>query len=189
MSLFAGIALAAAAGFRAFLPLLVLSAAARLHLLQLHEGTAFLAGDLAFTALIAATLLEVLGDKIPMVDHALDVGGTFVRPAAGFLAGLAVLADLPEPVSVLLALVLGMLSLGTHVAHAKTRVGSTVLTAGIGNPVISFLEDLVAFTLALLAVLLPIVALGLVLLGGTLLFRFWRLLRLRGGAAATRVAE
>ena len=33
--------------------------------------------------------------------------------------------------AVLLALGLGMLSLGTHVSHAKTRVGSTVLTAGI----------------------------------------------------------
>ena len=179
LSITAGIALAAAAGFRAFLPLLVLSAAARLHWLPLHEAASFLTGDLAFTALLVATLLEILGDKVPMIDHALDVGGTFVRPAAGFLAGLAVLADLPEPVRIVLALVLSMLTLGTHVAHAKTRVGSTVLTAGIGNPVLSVLEDAAAFTLAVLAIFLPIVALGLLLLGAYLLVRFWGALRRR----------
>jgi hypothetical protein len=189
LSVTAGIALAAATGFRAFLPLLVLSLAARLHLLPLHEGAAFLSGNLATTALLVATLLEILGDKIPMIDHALDVGGTFVRPAAGFLAGLAVLADLPEPVRIVLALVLSMLTLGTHIAHAKTRVGSTVLTAGIGNPILSVFEDAAALILAVLAVFLPIVALCLVLLGGYLLVRFWRGLRRRAIPGSARVAE
>jgi hypothetical protein len=158
-------------------------------LVPLHEGAAFLSGNLATTALVVATLLEILGDKVPMIDHALDVGGTFVRPAAGFLAALAVLADLPEPVRIVLALVMSMLSLGTHVAHAKTRVGSTVLTAGIGNPILSLFEDAAAFLLAVLAVFLPIVAVCLVLLGGYLLIRFWRALHLRASPRSARVAE
>lgn len=174
LSLIAGVALAAAAGLRAFLPLLVLSAAARLGLVHLHEGVAFLESDVALIALVVGAIVEILGDKIPLVDHALDVAGTVVRPGVGFLAGMAVLADLPGPVTVILSLFLAMMTLGTHLGHAKTRVGSTALTAGVGNPILSFLEDMIALALSVLAVVAPLLALAMLIFGGYL---FWRILR------------
>jgi hypothetical protein len=113
-------------------------------------------------------------DKIPFLDHALDAAGAFVRPVVGFLAGLAVLADFPDPLAVGLSLVLAMLTLGTHLEHAKLRAGSTVMTAGVGNPALSFLEDILAGTLAVLALLVPVLAVVLVLGVLYLVWRFWR---------------
>lgn len=174
VALSAGIALAAAAGLRAFLPLLALSIGARAGVVDLHDKVEFLGTDVALFALVLAALLEMTADKIPLLDHALDTVGTFVRPVVGFLASLAVLADFPEPLAVGLALVLAMLSFGTHIEHAKVRAGSTVTTAGLGNPFISFFEDALAALLSVLAVLAPIVAV-ILLLG--VFYLAWRILR------------
>jgi glucan phosphoethanolaminetransferase (alkaline phosphatase superfamily) len=174
LALGAGIGLAAAAGLRAFLPLLALSLGARAGLLSLHDRMDFLQSDLALAALVVAALAEILADKVPLLDHALDALGTFVRPAVGFVAGLALFADFSGPLSIVMALFLALIALGTHVEHAKVRAGSTVLTAGMGNPVISTIEDAVAGTLSILAVLLPILA-GI--LGLAILYAFWRLWR------------
>jgi hypothetical protein len=183
VSIMAGLALAAAAGLRAFVPLLVLSIAARLGAVDLHDNMAFLASDVALWSLLLAALIELTGDKIPLVDHLLDTVATFVRPAAGFLAGIAVLADLPDPVAIALALFFAMVSLGTHFEHARTRAGSTVLTAGFGNPVLSFLEDLVSGILSVLAVFAPILAAILAFGVVYLMWRLYRRLRRRGGDA------
>jgi len=179
LSVMAGFALAAAAGLRAFLPLLALSVASRLGLAELHEGVRFLGSDVALIALLVATVLELAADKIPVVDHLLDAVSSFVRPASGFLAGLAVMADLPEPVSVGLALLFAAVAFGTHAGKAKARVGSTVTTAGIGNPVLSSLEDVVAGLLSVLAILAPIVAGVLVVVLFVVVWRGIRRLRRR----------
>lgn len=174
ISVIAGISLAAAAGLRAFVPLLVLSVASKFGGVNLHENVAFLGSDVALVGLSLATALELAADKIPLVDHALDSVSTFVRPAAGFVAGLAVLADLPEPVTIALALFFAMVSLGTHFEHAKVRAGSTALTAGVGNPVISVVEDGVSGALSVLAIVAPLIAL-VILLG--IAYFVWRVLR------------
>ncbi len=184
VSVLAGVALAAAAGLRAFLPLLVVGLASRWGWIHLSPDFAFLSSGVALGALGVATLVELFADKIPLVDHVLDVGSTFVRPAAGFVAAAAVMADLPGPVSIALALFFSMLSLGTHLGRAKARVGSTVTTAGCANPFLSVFEDFVAGALSLLAVLAPIVAVALVILVIVLLARLLRRLGRR-----TRMAQ
>jgi len=178
VSLLAGVALAAATGFRAFLPLLIVSLAARLGLVQLHEGLEFLSGNAALAALAVAALVEMAADKIPVVDHALDAISVVVRPGAAVLAGVALFADLPEPVAAGLAVVMGVIALGANLEKAKVRAGSTVLTAGVGNPFLSIFEDIVSGVLALLAVLAPVLAamaaLGLALLVWGMVRRFRR---------------
>lgn len=183
VSLLAGVALAAATGFRAFLPLLIVSVAARLGLVQLHEGLEFLSGNAALAALAVAAVVEMAADKIPVVDHALDAISVVVRPGAAVLAGVALFADLPEPVAAGLAVVMGVIALGANLEKAKVRAGSTVLTAGVGNPFLSVFEDVVSGILALLAVLAPILA-ALAALGLALLvWRVVRRLRRRGAPA------
>ncbi|MCA9729231.1 MAG: DUF4126 domain-containing protein, partial [Candidatus Eisenbacteria bacterium] len=103
-SILAGIALAAAAGLRAFLPLLLVNIGARLGWVHLNPEMSFLASDIALVALLVATILEISADKIPIVDHLLDVSATVLRPAAGILAGMAMVSDLPQPVTIALAL-------------------------------------------------------------------------------------
>lgn len=153
-----GLAVAAACGLRAFLPLLVIGAAGRLGVVPLHDSVAWLAATPTLWALAVATVFEIAGDKIPALDHALDAIGIVIRPAAGALAAYAAIAGWPEPLPVVLALVAGTGALGVQALKAKTRVGSTLFTAGVGNPVLSVAEDLGAFGLAALALLVPLLA-------------------------------
>ena len=160
-----GIAIAAACGLRAFLPLLVIGVAAHAGLITLDDRVLWLTHRATLWALGVATVAEILGDKIPVVDHALDVAGTVIRPAAGALAAYAAIAHWPEPLPLALALVAGTGALGVQVLKAKTRLGSTLLTAGAANPLLSFAEDIGAFGLAALAMLVPLLALVMLAAG------------------------
>lgn len=162
IAVFAGIVIAAACGLRAFLPLLVLGLAARAGWVELDPRAQALTGNLALLALSVATVFEIAADKIPVVDHALDVIGTFVRPAAAWLGAAALFHGWPAPWGALVSLALATVALGVHALKAKLRLGTTALTLGHGNPVVSSLEDLIALIMTLMAVLLPI--LGFILL-------------------------
>ena len=153
-----GVGIAAACGLRAFLPLLFLGAAARAGLIHLRPGADWLQGDFALAAFGIATVLEIAGDKIPVVDHALDAVATLLRPAAAWLGAFAVLGHWPSPWAQIAALVLAGLTLGVHAAKAKLRLGSTVTTMGLGNPLLSGVEDLLAFLFCWI-VIVPAIAL------------------------------
>src|SRR5690606_3363422 len=79
------VVLAASAGLRAWLPLLITALLARFELLRLGESFEFLASTPALVLFSLATAIEIVGDKIPAVDHVLDLLSTVVRPAAGAL--------------------------------------------------------------------------------------------------------
>jgi hypothetical protein len=146
-ALLSGVAVAASCGLRAFLPLLVLGLAARAGVIELRGGSEWLAGDLALVAFGIATVLEIVGDKIPVVDHALDAVASVLRPAAAWLATFALLSGWPTPWAQIAALVFGTLAFTLHGLKAGVRLGSTVTTLGVGNIVLSLLEDVVALLL------------------------------------------
>ncbi len=163
LALVSGVAIAAACGLRAFLPLLLLGLAARFGLIHLRPGAEWMAGDTALWALGIAAVLEVVSDKVPVVDHALDAVGTLLRPAAAWLGAFAVLQGWGSPWAQIAALVLGAGALAVHGLKAKVRLGSTVATAGHANPLLSVLEDSGVLVLVAAAILVPLVALALVL--------------------------
>ena len=66
------IGLAACAGLRAWLPLFLAGVLARHGWLAVSPAYGFLASDRALLLFGAATLVEIVGDKIPAVDHALE---------------------------------------------------------------------------------------------------------------------
>lgn len=100
--------------------------------------------------------IEFVADKVPAIDHAWDVVHTFIRPAAGALVGWAATAQgLPKGWVVLASVLAGSAALTTHAAKASLRAASTVTTAGLGNPLLSLVEDLFAFVNAILVVFLP----------------------------------
>jgi hypothetical protein len=160
LALVSGVGIAAATGLRAFLPLLAVGLAGRAGLLPLRADAQWLASDPALWALGAATALEIAGDKVPAVDHALDAIGTVLRPVAAWVATYAVLSGWGAPWAQLAALVFGAGALAVHAAKAKTRAGSTALTLGAGNPVLSLIEDGFAVSLLALAILVPLAALA-----------------------------
>ncbi len=171
------VALAACAGLRAWLPLLLASGLARAGLLQLGPSFDFLAGNKALALLALATLVELVGDKIPAVDHALDALSTFVRPAAGTLLAASVLGHVSDPLTAwVLGLVVGAPSaLVPHAAKSGVRLASTVFTAGLANPLVSLAEDAATFVLVVLAVLVPLAVCALLVVAGWLVARrLWR---------------
>jgi hypothetical protein len=155
----AGVALAAATGFRAFLPLFSLGVAARLGWAAVRPAEQWLAGDLALVALGTATVVELLADKIPVLDHALDTIATVLRPVAAWAVSFGVLTPIGPEWAGALATVLAGGAFGVHALKAQARLGSSVTSAGLANPVISAIEDLVAFALTAAAILAPLLAL------------------------------
>ena len=165
-ALLSGVAVAASCGLRAFLPLLVLGLAARAGLIHLRGGAEWLSGDVAQIAVGVAAVIEIVGDKIPVVDHALDVVASMLRPAAAWLASYALLSSWPTPWAQIAALVLGTMAFTLHGLKAGVRLGSTVTTLGMGNVLLSVLDDVLALLLLVVAVfgslailaLIPVVA-------------------------------
>jgi Domain of unknown function (DUF4126) len=100
--------------------------------------------------------IEFFADKIPLVDHANDVIQTFIRPAAGAVL-FASQAHVITSINPVIALILGLLvAFSVHATKATARPFVTVATAGIGNPVVSTIEDVVSVGLSLSAILAPV---------------------------------
>src|SRR5262245_4546602 len=117
----------------------------------------------ALVVLGTAVAAEVLGDKFPVVDHFLDAIGLFVKPVAGMLVMASTLSATSPLAAAVLAIILGVpAATGVHLIKAKPRLVSTAATMALANPV-SLLEDAVSLTGCGLCVLLPLVALGMVL--------------------------
>jgi hypothetical protein len=153
-----GVGLAASAGLRAFLPLLVVGGAGRLELIELGEKFQWMAGTPALTVLAIAVVFELLADKIPVVDNVLDMAGTFVRPVAGAIAAASPLASLDPLTAVVVGIVLGGAVAGSvHVAKTGLRLGSTGATGGLANPVLSAAEDATSLAGSVLSIFLPVI--------------------------------
>jgi hypothetical protein len=161
MAVLGGAAVAAAAGLRAFLPLFVLGLASRFGIVHLAHGAAWMASEPALVCLGTATLLEIAGDKIPAVDHALDFVGTIVRPAAAAVGAYGMLVGWPAPWAQLIALLLGTGAFAMNLAKAKLRLGSSAVSLGAANPVLSVLEDVVSIGMLLVGLLAPLLILVL----------------------------
>lgn len=159
-----GIGLAAACGFRVFVPLFLMGIAGASGWLTLSSDAAWAATTPALLALGTATALEVGAYYVPWLDHALDTVATPAALLAGIGASAAVLGDLPPALRWGTAVVAGGGAAGlVQGATVLLRTKSGVLTGGLANPLVATLEAGGAVTLALLAVALPLLALLLVL--------------------------
>ena len=172
-SLAMGIGLAACAGLRAWLPLLLAGLLARGGILELGPSFRFISSNQALVLFGVATVVEMLGDKIPAVDHTLDALSTVLRPAAGSLLAASVMWRVPDPLTALaLGVAVGAPSaLVPHAAKSTLRAASTAFTGGLANPVLSLLEDLVALVMFVFTVLLPVVMALLILVVAVLVVR------------------
>lgn len=139
-----GLTLAVTCGLRAFLPLGLVSALGAGGLLDLPEQLGWMSSGPAVLTFWTAAVAEVIADKVPVVDNAFDAVATFLRPAAGAVAGGAMMAGADPMVACVFGLAGGTLVAGaTHLGKASVRAGSTATTVGTGNPVLSVIEDVV----------------------------------------------
>jgi hypothetical protein len=177
-----GLSLAASTGLNTFLPLFLLAGAAHFKFFDaqnlLNGNFAWVASGGALAALAVATTVEIIGDKIPVVDHALDVFGTVARPAVGAFAAASVFTGADPSTAAIAGLVVGApVAFGFHSAKAGTRAGSTVTTAGLGNPVLSIIEDIAAMGMTLAALAFPWIMPLVLLCVALALFAIYRRVR------------
>ena len=165
LSVVLGIALAAATGFRVFLPMLIMSGAAYTGHLSLDNNFAWLGTPSALTMLSVAALAEVLAYYVPVVDNLLDSLATPAAFVAGTVVSAAVMTDVPPMVKWTAAVIAGggIASL-TQGVTGMLRAHSTVLTGGLGNSVIATLELGGALLMSFLALAAPAAAIALVIL-------------------------
>ena len=166
--------LSAATGLNAYLPLLIVGLMARFTgWVTLKTPWNTLENTWVLLVLAILLLIETVVDKIPAADTVNDVIHTFIRPAAGailFAAGNNVISDM----SPVLAMICGILIAGSvHAAKATARPIITASTGGLGNPIVSVVEDVVSAVSAFVSIVLPILAAVFIvaLLG---LFFWWR---------------
>jgi hypothetical protein len=160
-----GIGLAAATGFRVFPPLLIVSAAAYGGHLPLDSSFAWLGTRSALIMLSIAALLEIVAYYIPVVDNLLDTLATPAAFVAGTIVSAAVMTDVPPMVKWTAAVIAGGGIAGlTQGASGIVRAHSTVLTGGLGNPLLATGELAGALVLSFLALAAPVAALAVVVL-------------------------
>ena len=165
LGLFAAFGLAAATGLNAYLPLLIVGLLARYtELITLKTPWSALSNPVVLVVIAVLLLIEMTVDKIPAVDTVNDVIQTLFRPAAGavlFAASSNVISDM----SPVLAMVCGLLIAGgVHTAKAVSRPVVTAGTLGTANPVVSLAEDAVSGVTTVVAIVAPVLILGIALL-------------------------
>jgi hypothetical protein len=170
----AAFGLAGATGLNAYLPLLIVGLLARFtDLITLSAPWDTLENPWVLAVLAVLLAIEMTADKIPALDSINDAIQTVIRPAAGailFAASGNVISDM----SPVLAMICGLLAAGAvHGVKATVRPVITATTAGLGNPIVSTVEDVVSGVTTLVAVLFPALAAVLVLIVVALVVRWY----------------
>ena len=178
-SLLTAAGLGLGAGINAYATLLVFGFAARWWPDLFHDDLArFFATTPVLIVVAVLYLVEFAADKVPTVDHVWDVIHTLIRPIAGALIGWAAVSDrIPHGVVILASIIAGGAALGSHATKAVLRTASTLTTAGLGNPLLSLIEDFFAFVNAIVVIVLPWVVIPLLFVMMLLFATFYRRVR------------
>jgi len=156
--------LSASAGLNAYIPLLVVSLLAKFtSLIELAEPWNTLESWWVIGVLAVLGTVEMVADKVPVVDDVNDAIQTFIRPVAGAIL-FATSAKTITDVNPVLSMICGLLVAGS-VHAAKSLVARPVIeasTAGVGVSVVSTIEDVLATIISVLSVALPILMVILV---------------------------
>ena len=184
ISLSLGLGLAAACGFRIFVPLLFLSASSLGGLLQLGGAFEWIGTWPALTVFGIATLLEIGAYFIPWLDNALDTVGAPAAVVAGTVVTASAVVGMDPMLQWSLAAIAGGGAAGiVHGSLALVRGGSSATTGGLANPVVSAAEAGGSVLISALAILVPFAGVVLAVLLLMIGARFFARLRRRRATA------
>ena len=159
ISAFIGIGLAAATGFRVFMPMFAVSLASYLGWIPMNESFEWLAGLPTLITTGIAMVAEILAYYIPFIDHLLDTISVPLATIAGSVMFASQFADIGTFPQWALALIAGG---GTAAAissgFAGTRAASTATTGGLGNSVVATTETAGAGIMSFLSLVAPVIA-------------------------------
>lgn len=178
LSICLGVGLAAAVGFRVFLPLLVLSLAGYYEYIPLNESWEWAGSLTAVITMGVATLIEIFGYYIPWFDNLLDTIAVPLAAVAGTAVMMATVSDLSPVVTWALAIIAGGGTAAAIKGNASAlRLTSTTTTGGLANPVVATLETGTSTLMSLLSVFIAPLALILVLFIFYGIYKFYKKLR------------
>jgi len=178
LSLATAFGLSTSAGLNAYIPLLVVALLARFTpLVTLNKPYDALSSWWVIGTLGVLLVIETLVDKVPAADTVNDIIQTFIRPAAGAILFAATTNTIGlHPV---VAAICGVLLAGSvHIVKAGGRPVVAVATAGVGNPIVSTIEDVISFVTSLLAIVAPYLVLALIVIAAGLI-TWWTVRRRR----------
>ncbi|GJM17111.1 MAG: hypothetical protein DHS20C13_24380 [Thermodesulfobacteriota bacterium] len=159
LSIFVGVGLAAACGFRIFVPLLVMSIASLTGQIALSPEFEWIATYPALAAFSIATLFEVAAYYIPWVDNLLDTIAVPAATVAGTIVMASAVSEMTPFLKWGLAVIVGGGVAGTVQGFTSiARLASTATTGGLGNPAVSTVEAGGSVVMSILAITLPVVA-------------------------------
>ncbi len=184
LGVFSAFGLSASAGLNAYIPLLVVGVLAHYtNLIHLTSPWDLLANPWILIMLGLLLIVEMLADKVPVVNHINDIIQTVVRPAAGAVA-FAASTDVIHGINPVLAMACGLLVAGSvHLAKsAAVRPLVTATTGGAGNVPVSIAEDVTSTAVSFLSILLPVAI--VVLVGAVILLLLWWWARRRAANTA-----
>lgn len=156
-SLVLGLGLSAACGFRIFIPLLIMSAAAKADYLNLASGFEWLESTPALIVLASATVLEIGAYYVPFIDNLLDGLAAPTAVVAGTLATATQIGDMNPVMTWSLAAIVGGGSAGVvQGLTTAVRSVSSFATAGFGNPLVSTAEAGASVLMSVLMLIVPL---------------------------------
>jgi len=176
-SVLAAFGLSGAAGLNAWIPLLAAGLLDRAGQLQLAEPYDAIATTPGLIVIGTLFVLDFVGDKVPAIDHVLHAIGTVVHPASGAIV-FAGPTEAPTDIPSVVLFALGATVAGSlHATRATIRPASTTLTAGAGNPVLSFGEDVSSAVLSVVAVLAPLLGVLMLIVIAAVAVLWWQRIR------------
>jgi len=150
--------------------------------LTLSEGFEWIGSTPAILVFGIATFVEVVAYYVPWIDNLLDSISIPAANVAGYIATAACLGEMDPLIKWSLATIGGSGSAGSiKIGTAGLRLGSSFLTAGLANPIVSTLEWIASIVMTLLAIIAPFLAVGLACITVVFLLRYgirfikWRL--------------
>ncbi len=175
LSVLLGISLSAAAGFRVFVPFLVLSISSKAGFVELSSGFSWVGSTPALILFAVATVLEIVAYYVPYIDNILDMMVIPVAVIAGTVLTATVITDMSPMLKWSLAIIAGGgASVAIHSATTAVRGATTALTAGFGNNVVTTTENITSTVLSIFAIITPILAILLLVVVVIVIIKLWK---------------
>ncbi len=179
-TMLAGAGYSISSGLNAYLPLLILALTDRVSTsFNLDTPYNWISTNVGIFVVLLLLPVELIGDKIPRLDHFNDLAHTAIRPLTGAFCFMAVASERSD-VNVWFAGVLGLaIAACFHTWKMRWRIRIAQASSGLGTPFASLQEDGVGIVVSILAAAAPIANVVVIPLGVALIRRSY--LRLATG--------
>ncbi|MFZ1322839.1 MAG: DUF4126 domain-containing protein [Ignavibacteria bacterium] len=165
LSIFIGIGLSAASGFRIFIPFLVLGITSTMGFVDLDDDFKWISTAPAIIVFAALTIAEIIGYFNPWIDNMLDTVATPLSIISGTILSLSVITGFDPLIQWSIAIIIGGgIAADFQFLSVKARSVSSVFSGGNGNPVISGLELVFSVILSILSIYLPVITFVIVII-------------------------